>query len=86
MTKKTRMVDMHHDSFEGTDAEDRYLDATTRCEGCSMRILKTEVASPAEWSEPYCVLCVSGVPGTCDEDRTARIPVETNAELVWGAR
>lgn len=37
-------------------------DDTTLCDGCMMRILRTEVVSPPDWSESFCVLCMSPVP------------------------
>jgi len=46
-----------------TDLQYDPADEPTRlCDGCWMRILLTEVVSPADWSEAYCVLCMSPVP------------------------
>ncbi len=50
--------DQHVDDF----LDQQYDAMTIDCDGCRMTILRTEVVSPADWAESFCVLCLSGVP------------------------
>lgn len=56
------------------------------CDGpCGYSYPESERANPAIEAEFFCSSCYDGVPHDFGEGETARIPVETNAQLVYGA-
>ena len=67
-------------------------DDTVHCDGCQMRILRSEVVSPKDWAENFCCLCLAAVPETepapppADPGRTKRIPNVSMSSMVWGSR
>jgi hypothetical protein len=76
MSYKEPMPNYSYDRWDEA-AEQTDLDEPTRlCDGCQIRILCSEVVSPAQWSEAYCPLCFAAVREELCEDCGAELVVE----------